>query len=129
MVLRKYMGASVKRREDPRLITGSSVYVDDLKLPAMVHVAFVRSTYAHAKITGIDTSAALTMPGVVTVWTAAELEKVLPSKYIGVGDGAGPAAEGGDAVSAEPATIEVPGVEPLARSKVRRVGETIVAVV
>ena len=78
MVLRSYVGASVKRREDPRLITGSSVYVDDLKLPAMVHVAFVRSTYAHAKINGIDTSAALAMPGVVAVWTAADLEKVLP---------------------------------------------------
>src|SRR5215208_4225499 len=58
MVLSRYMGASVKRREDPRLITGSSVYVDDLKLAGMVHVSIVRSPHAHAKITRIDTAAA-----------------------------------------------------------------------
>src|SRR3954469_15244181 len=81
MVLRSYVGASVKRREDPRLITGSSVYVDDLKLPGMVHVSIVRSPYAPANITGIDTSAALLMPGVVAVITADELAEVLRSKY------------------------------------------------
>ena len=70
VVLRSYVGASVKRKEDPRLITGSSIYVDDLKLPGMVHVAIVRSPYAHAKINGIDTAAALAMPGVVAVMTA-----------------------------------------------------------
>ncbi|GIW04636.1 MAG: hypothetical protein KatS3mg059_1256 [Thermomicrobiales bacterium] len=74
MVLSHYIGASVKRKEDPRLITGSSTYVDDLKLVGMVHVAFVRSTYAHARITGIDASAALAVPGVLAVWTAADLQ-------------------------------------------------------
>ena len=63
MVLRSYVGAPVKRKEDPRLITGSSIYVDDLTLPGMVHVAIVRSPYAHAKITGIDTAAALSHAG------------------------------------------------------------------
>ena len=58
MVLSRYAGAQVKRKEDPRLITGSSVYVDDLALPGMVHMAIVRSPYAHATITGIDTAEA-----------------------------------------------------------------------
>ncbi|MEZ4532229.1 MAG: xanthine dehydrogenase family protein molybdopterin-binding subunit [Thermomicrobiales bacterium] len=126
MVLRKYMGAPVKRREDPRLITGSSVYVDDLQLTGMLHIAFVRSIYAHANIKGIDTSEALAAPGVVAVVTAADLEKVLPSKYEAVGSDTGPSAEGGPA---EPGKIPVPSVEPLARSKVRYIGEPIVAVV
>lgn len=126
MVLRRYMGAPVKRREDPRLITGSSVYVDDLQLTGMVHVAFVRSIYAHANIKGIDISEAETMPGVVAVLTADDIEKALPSKYQATGGDSGPAAEGGPA---EPGKIPVPSVEPLARSKVRYVGEPIVAVI
>ena len=52
MVLRSLVGASVKRKEDPGLITGSGKYVGDIKLPGMGHVAFVRSPYAHAKILG-----------------------------------------------------------------------------
>ena len=67
-------------------ITGSSVYVDDLQLTGMVHIAFVRSIYAHANIKGIDTSEALSMPGVIAVMTAADLEKVLPSKYEAIGE-------------------------------------------
>ena len=50
MVLSRYVGATVRRKEDPRLITGSSTYVDDVKLPGLLHVAFVRSTYPAAKI-------------------------------------------------------------------------------
>jgi len=53
----KYVGQRVKRTEDPRLIKGLAHYVDDIGLPGTLHVAFVRSVYAHAKITGIDTSA------------------------------------------------------------------------
>ena len=117
MVLSKYVGASVKRREDPRLITGSSVYVDDLKLAGTVHVAFVRSPYAHARIKGIDGSVALATPGVVAVVTAADLAKVLKGKYSGETGGGGPTAEGGG--MAEPSSIPVPGVEPLAMKKVR----------
>ncbi len=126
MVLRKYMGAPVKRREDPRLITGSSVYVDDLQLTGMVHIAFVRSIYAHANLKGIDASEALSMPGVLAVMTAEDLEKVLPSKYEATGGDTGPAAEGGPA---EPGKIPVPSVEPLAREKVRYIGEPIAAVI
>ncbi len=126
MVLRRYMGAPVKRREDPRLITGSSIYVDDLQLTGMVHVAFVRSIYAHANIRGIDTTEAETMPGVVAIMTASDLEPVLPSKYVAVGGDEGPSAEGGPA---EAGKIPIPAVQPLAREKVRYVGEPIVAIV
>src|ERR1043165_5740558 len=54
----KYVGQRVKRTEDPRLIRGLAHYVDDISLPGTLHVAFVRSIYAHAKINSIDTSAA-----------------------------------------------------------------------
>src|SRR5829696_8119509 len=81
VVLRSLVGAPVKRKEDPRLITGSSVYVDDLDLPGMVHVAIVRSPYAHATITRVDTGEALAMRGVVAVVTAQDLGTVLASKY------------------------------------------------
>ena len=77
MVLSRYVGAVVKRKEDPRLITGSSTYVDDIKIPGTLHVAFVRSQYPHAKINGIDSSEALAMPGVKAVITAEDLKKVM----------------------------------------------------
>ena len=73
MVLRAMVGASVKRKEDPGLITGTGKYVGDLKLPGMHHVAFVRSPYAHARILDIDSSAAAARDGVVAVVTGQEL--------------------------------------------------------
>src|SRR5690606_25477556 len=75
LVISEYVGARVRRKEDPRLITGRATYVDDLRLPGMLHVAIVRSVYAHARITGIDTSQAAAMPGVFGVYTAADLQK------------------------------------------------------
>jgi carbon-monoxide dehydrogenase large subunit len=72
--LPKLMGQPVKRREDPRLITGSSQYVDDIQLPGMLHLTVVRSPYGHAKVSGIDVSAALKVPGVVAIYTAKDLE-------------------------------------------------------
>ena len=65
--LPKLMGQPVKRREDPRLITGTSQYVDDINLPGMLHATVVRSPYGHARVNGIDTSEALKVPGVVAV--------------------------------------------------------------
>ena len=65
----KYVGQRVKRTEDPRLIQGLGHYVDDIKLPDTLHVAFLRSMYAHAKIKSIDTSEASHAPGVVAVYT------------------------------------------------------------
>jgi aerobic carbon-monoxide dehydrogenase large subunit len=66
-------GQRIKRNEDPRLLTGQALYVDDVNLPGMLHAAFVRSPYAHARILKIDVSAALQRPGVVAVYTAADL--------------------------------------------------------
>ena len=54
----RIFGSGIRRREDPRLITGGSTYTDDVTLPGMVHAAILRSPHAHARITGIDTSAA-----------------------------------------------------------------------
>lgn len=73
MVLRSMIGANVKRKEDPSLITGAGKYVGDIKLPGMRYVAFVRSPYAHASILRIDTSAALERDGVLAVITGQDL--------------------------------------------------------
>jgi aerobic carbon-monoxide dehydrogenase large subunit len=70
----RYTGASVKRSEDPRILTGSGRYVDDIKLPGMLHAAFVRSPMAHARVLSVDASAARELPGVVAAYTGAELE-------------------------------------------------------
>jgi carbon-monoxide dehydrogenase large subunit len=65
----KLLGAHVKRKEDPRLITGASQYVGDIAMPGMQHVAFVRSPHAHARVRGIKSAAAAKLPGVVAVVT------------------------------------------------------------
>src|SRR5256885_3376675 len=70
----RYTGASIKRSEDPRILTGAGRYVDDIKLPGMLHAAFVRSPMAHARVLSVDVSAARELPGVVAVLTGAELE-------------------------------------------------------
>ncbi|MBI2683561.1 MAG: xanthine dehydrogenase family protein molybdopterin-binding subunit [Acidobacteriales bacterium] len=72
----KYVGNRVKRTEDPRLIQGLGHYVDDIKLPDTLHVAFVRSIYGHARITGVDASAAAKAPGVVAVYTGKDIGKI-----------------------------------------------------
>ncbi|MBV9254838.1 MAG: xanthine dehydrogenase family protein molybdopterin-binding subunit, partial [Actinobacteria bacterium] len=73
------LGNAVKRLEDPTLLTGDGKYVDDLVEPGTLHVAFVRSTVAHANITSIDDSDARTMPGVVGVYRADGDDLGLPS--------------------------------------------------
>src|SRR5687768_3039534 len=109
----KYVGQRVKRTEDPRLIKGLAHYVDDIGLPGILHVAFVRSVYAHAKITGIDTSAALETPGVVAVYTGADVaEKVGPVPCAG----------------ALP-DLKVPDFRVLAKDKVLFVGHAVAAIV
>jgi carbon-monoxide dehydrogenase large subunit len=70
----KGIGVSALRKEDAQFLTGQGRYVDDIKLPGMLHMAIVRSPYAHARITGIDTSAAKQMPGVTAVLTGGDLE-------------------------------------------------------
>jgi carbon-monoxide dehydrogenase large subunit len=71
----RYFGASVPRREDPRLLRGEGRYVDDIKLPGMLHAAFVRSPHAHARIAAIRADAARRVPGVVRVFAFADLER------------------------------------------------------
>ena len=71
------IGASLKRVEDPPLITGKGCYVDDINLPSMLYLAFQRSPYPHAKILSIDISKAKTMPGVVTVITGNDISEKL----------------------------------------------------
>ena len=67
------LGNAVRRREDPGILRGATRYFDDLQIPGMVHVAFVRSTVAHARLTDVDTSEARGMPGVVGVYAAGDL--------------------------------------------------------
>ena len=113
-----YLGKRVPRNEDARLLTGRALFVDDVQLPGMVHAAFLRSDYAHARLRSIDVTAARQRPGVVAVYTADDL---------------------GDYWQAGPLLVQPPPVPgsvfhvctqvPLARDKVRHVGEPIVMVV
>lgn len=75
--LKAPIGAEVPRDRAKRLLAGRGRFVDDISLPRMVHMAFLRSPYPHARIRGIDTSAAAEMPGVVRVVTAADLAAVV----------------------------------------------------
>src|SRR5882762_134610 len=72
----RLFGKSIKRREDPRFITGRGNYVDDLKLPGMTYAAFVRSPHAHARIRSIDVAGAKAHPGVVAVFTGKDMTGV-----------------------------------------------------
>ena len=71
------IGAAIRRVEDPLLLTGKGCFVDDINLPGMLHMAMLRSPYAHAKIRSIDTTAAKAIKGVVTVVTGGELPERL----------------------------------------------------
>lgn len=73
-----YVGQRIKRVEDPRLITGTARYLDDIQLPGMLHAAVLRSSYAHARIKGINTEAAANAPGVVAVFTGKDFADLPP---------------------------------------------------
>lgn len=120
MVLSRMMGARVRRKEDPRLITGTATYVDDVHIPGTLHLAFVRSQHPHANITKIDVSPAKQVPGVVAVFTADDLKKVMNVTDATAGEGEVPDrdSDGG-----------VPERFPMVSDRVRHVGEAIVAVV
>ena len=68
------IGASIRRKEDYRFLTGNGHYLDDMVLPRQAYACFVRSPHAHATINGIDTAAASAAPGVVGVFTGKDLE-------------------------------------------------------
>jgi carbon-monoxide dehydrogenase large subunit len=70
----KYVGGGLWRKEDPALVTGRANWTDNIKLPGMLHAVFMRSPYAHAKITSVDVSAAKEQPGVVAVFSGADLD-------------------------------------------------------
>ena len=74
----KLVGKRIKRREDPRLITGTATYVDDIQMPGMHHACIVRSPHAAARIKSIDVKPALDTPGVVAVFTGRDTEGVGP---------------------------------------------------
>ena len=75
----RYVGQPLKRLEDPKLITGAGQYVEDLKLAGLTYLAFLRSPYAHARITSIKTDAARKAPGVVRVVTAKDRGPLCPT--------------------------------------------------
>ena len=116
----RLMGAEVKRKEDPRLITGRSSYVGDIALPGMHHVAFVRSPHAHARVGKIDASAALKRPGVRAVVTGADIRTHC---------GPLPVAGAGEGGSSDPSANIGRKHYPLSIDRVRHVGEAVAAVV
>jgi CO/xanthine dehydrogenase Mo-binding subunit len=84
----KWVGQPIRRKEEGRLVRGKGIFVDDEKMPGMLHIRFVRSSYAHAKITRLDVSKAAAMPGVVCTLTGAEV-KSLVNPFIEIGPGVG----------------------------------------
>jgi aerobic carbon-monoxide dehydrogenase large subunit len=103
------LGNPVRRTEDPRILRGDAEYFDDLRVEGLLHVAFVRSTMAHARIESADTSEAAAMPGVVAVYTADDL-----------------GLEPGQGFAMVPAALSRP---PLAHDVVRFVGDIVAVVV
>jgi carbon-monoxide dehydrogenase large subunit len=114
--LPKYLGQPIKRREDPRLITGGGSYVDDIRLPGMVYLAFLRSPYGHARLRSVSADAARGAPGVLAVATAADLGDALGQLPADAGLGSYEDAKS-------------PPRHPLATDTVRYVGEPVAAVV
>jgi len=114
----RYFGEPIKRNEDGRLLTGQALFVDDVELPGMLHAAFLRSNLAHAHVAHIDVTAARGRPGVVAVYTAKDL---------------------GDYWQPGPLLVPPPPIAgiifnqrtqvPLAKDKVRHVGEPIAVVI
>jgi carbon-monoxide dehydrogenase large subunit len=73
-----YVGSSIRRREDRPLLTGAGRFVDDIKLPGMLHMAVIRSPHAHARLVAVDTRAAARIPGVAAVITGSDLPSPIP---------------------------------------------------
>jgi carbon-monoxide dehydrogenase large subunit len=127
MVLSRFVGAEVRRKEDPRLITGSSTYVDDVPIAGMAYIAFARSPHPHARIRGVDTAEAKAMPGVVAVVTGEELAQYVSPLSESAAEGY--SGEQADYEEQEEEAEESPEIWPIARRKVRYVGEIVAAVV
>lgn len=106
-----FTGQAIPRREDQRLITGQGSYTDDVSLPGSLHLVFVRSPHAHARILSIDAAAARAMAGVEAVVTGADVAH-LPSTPLWM----------------RPPGANAPATHPLAQDRVRYVGEAVAAV-
>jgi len=113
------IGASVRRREDQRFLTGRGNYTDDFKRLNMTHAVHVRSPYAHARILGIDFTDAAAMPGVVAVLTGADMEA----------DKVGSLPCGWQIHSKDGSPMKEPPHYPLARDRVRYVGDAVAVVI
>jgi len=118
-VTKTLIGQRVLRNEDPRLLTGQAQFVDDVEIPGLLHAAFVRSDHAHARLLGLDVSAARQRPGVVAVFTAEDM-----------GDDWQP---GPPLVSPPPTAKDVTFYSrrqvPLVKDKIRHAGEAIAVVI
>jgi carbon-monoxide dehydrogenase large subunit len=110
----KFVGMPVKRREDPRLITGTATYVDDVQLPGMTYLAVLRSPHAHARLVRLDIQAARADPRVLMVLTGEDVKEALGPLPIG---------------EIDLPHLKLPKHYPLAVGKVRHVGEAVAAVV
>lgn len=119
MAYASLIGATVKRKEDPRLITGAGAYVGDLALPGLHHVVFVRSPYPSARIRGIDTTAAMQRAGVLAVVTGEEIAQ--HSALMPIGN----SSEG----SSGTGVIRPQSHYALSVGRVRHVGEAVAAVI
>ena len=113
-----YLGRSVPPNEDPKLLTGRALFVDDVHLENMLHCTILRSDFAHGRIQGIDVSEALARPGIVAVYTADDLGDYWCPGPVLVPP---PPIEG--------LTFNAATIVPLARDKVRFVGEPLAVVV
>ncbi len=111
------IGASSKRREDVRFLTGAGNYTDDINVAGQAYVHFLRSDIAHGRITSLDTSAAEAMPGVVKVFTGKDFE------------GVGGMPCGWEVTDKHGAPMQEPAHPILAQGKVRHVGDPIAAIV
>lgn len=107
----RLIGAKVPRVEDRRILTGRGHYIDDLRLPGMLHAAFLRSPFAHARVTGVDVGAAREAPGVVAVYTGAELNPL------------------SQPIRGAFAFGEIPAFYPLVTDRARFVGDPVAVVV
>jgi carbon-monoxide dehydrogenase large subunit len=108
-------GSGIKRREDPRLLTGTGTFTDDVKLPGLTYAAMVRSPYAHAKVTRVDVTAAAKAPGVIAVFTGKDVAgKVNPIPC---------------AFNVPNCDLKIPPHPAIAVEKVRYVGDPVALVI
>jgi len=114
VIAERFTGTSVRRKEDARILTGRGTYVADIELPDMLHATFLRSPVAHARIRSIDASAARHAPGVIAVYTGADLAPLVVAGQVGIAG-----------------RFHVPGPSffAIATDKVRLVGDLVALVV